>query len=944
MLRLACELPLVRMEVHVGAGFRGTSEGKVKGVRKPVNAPLEPVLGPSESSKVRRCAMKRKMLVFTLAAVATCLAVPNLVRAEDETSPGVARISLINGDVSTQRGDSGDWVATTVNAPIVSGDKVSTGANSRAEVQLDYANVLRMDQRTEAKIADLSRGRIQVQVASGQVNLTVFKGSDASVEIDTPNMAVHPLREGVYRILVNAPGDTSVTVRQGAAQVSTPQGSTTVESNRTIYVRGTDNPEYQIAKAVPKDGWDDWNRDRDNQILNAKSWQYTNRYYTGSDDLDRYGHWVYVPDYDWCWVPYVNAGWVPYADGRWVWEPYWGWTWVSYEPWGWAPYHYGRWFWSGNSWCWWPGFRGHRGYWGGFYPTWAPAYVSFLGFGYGSYNWGFGIGFGFGSIGWCPLGPYDRVSPWWGYHNRYNVINITNITNITNINNINNMSNIHSRAYGANRSGVYGSNLVGALNNANIRRAITTVPTQDFVNGRVSRSAAAIDPGMLKQAQVVQGTLPAVPTRQSLSPTNRQVRSGAIPTQAANNQRFFSTRSVPAGPMSFNERQAQLQQMVRQNNPQGATNASGQANPGVAAGRPGAAQTSGAAGQPFPSRGIKGQAAQAGAGNSRFSQPGFRGIQRGGTGQSSTATGMPMGEVGQRSVGPGQQIDASKVPPATPMPPGTKPVTVPQPRGRSTPGVYAPQPGSGSATTSPNWQRFGAPNQAGGALQNRTTTVPGRAAAPQSMNSASPSAARPNWQQPGTNATRERWPAAVNMPGSAGGSASPQTFQSRPSTPSATGNQGGWSHFSSQPRSASPQTSPRTWTPRSMAAEPNRGFSAPQSTGSSGGWSRFSPREQTAPANRGGSWSSPAPQSRREFNRTWQGQSYQQAAPRSYARQPLELRKPIVTERSYTPRSSGGWSAPSWGGGRGYSAPSGGGGRSYSGGGGHGGSSGHGRR
>jgi hypothetical protein len=47
----------------------------------------------------------------------------------------------------------------------------------------------------------------------------------------------------------------------------------------------------------------------------------------------------------------------------------------------------------------------------------------------------------------------------------------------------------------------------------------------------------------------------------------------------------------------------------------------------------------------------------------------------------------------------------------------------------------------------------------------------------------------------------------------------------------------------------------------------------------------------------------------------------------------LELRKPIVTERSYAPRSSGGWSARSWGGGR-----------SYSGGGGHGGSSGHGRR
>ncbi|HLQ75723.1 MAG TPA: hypothetical protein VK210_00110, partial [Terriglobia bacterium] len=45
--------------------------------------------------------------------------------AEKET--GVARISLIHGDVSTQRGDSGDWGNATLNSPIVSGDRVSTG-------------------------------------------------------------------------------------------------------------------------------------------------------------------------------------------------------------------------------------------------------------------------------------------------------------------------------------------------------------------------------------------------------------------------------------------------------------------------------------------------------------------------------------------------------------------------------------------------------------------------------------------------------------------------------------------------------------------------------------------------------------------------------------------------------------------------------------------------
>ena len=44
--------------------------------------------------------------------------------------PGVARISLIHGDVSMQRGDSGDTSAVTLNTPLVAGDKVFTGDRS----------------------------------------------------------------------------------------------------------------------------------------------------------------------------------------------------------------------------------------------------------------------------------------------------------------------------------------------------------------------------------------------------------------------------------------------------------------------------------------------------------------------------------------------------------------------------------------------------------------------------------------------------------------------------------------------------------------------------------------------------------------------------------------------------------------------------------------------
>src|SRR5579864_185415 len=267
----------------------------------------------------RRQAMKR---LWTLVAAAT-LAIGGAANAQSgvQLQPGVARASLTHGDVNMQRGDSGDWVAVTLNTPLVPGDRVSTGDRSRAEVQLDFANVLRLDQNSTAKIADLSRTHAQVQMGQGLANYDVMKGNELDAEIDTPNVSVHPLKEGRYRILVNSDSETQVIVRKGAADITTPQGSTRVESGNMITIDGTDNPQYQTASAPGKDDWDKFNNDRDNLIGDAESWRHTDHYYTGSQDLDAYGRWEEIPDYGSVWVPAAGPDWAPYRSGRWVWEP-----------------------------------------------------------------------------------------------------------------------------------------------------------------------------------------------------------------------------------------------------------------------------------------------------------------------------------------------------------------------------------------------------------------------------------------------------------------------------------------------------------------------------------------------------------------------------------------------------------------------------------------------
>jgi len=460
---------------------------------------------------------------------------------------GVARISLIHGDVSTQRGDSGEWSAAALNAPVLAGDRVSTGDRARTELQLDYANMFRLAEHSQANITQLTRSQIQIQLGRGMANYTVLRNSDADAEIDTPNVAIHTnRRESSFRILVTTDDHTEVLVRRGEVEVTTPQGSTRVGQGQFITVQGAgDQEQYRIAEAPARDDWDQWNTDRDNVIRSSVSRRHTNDYYVGTEDLDAHGTWTDVPDYGPVWRPTVAAGWAPYRDGQWVWEPGWGWTWVSYDPWGWAPYHYGRWMQYDGSWAWWPGPVYADPF---FRPVWAPAYVSFFGFGGG---FGFGFGGGFGSIGWFPIGPCDPFFPWWGgFGSRFNVVNITNITII---NNRGGWRPLH----GGNRF----SNL-RSVQDPHFRNALSTVRANEFGRGRIA--ARPVTNEMFRNAQLVRGNLPVVPNRQSLQVSGRPAAPSTIPNRQ--NQRFFSNSRTPArAPQSFEREQARLQNNIRQN-------------------------------------------------------------------------------------------------------------------------------------------------------------------------------------------------------------------------------------------------------------------------------------------------------------------------------------------------------------------------------------------
>ena len=95
--------------------------------------------------------------------------------APDQPGQAVARLSVMNGDVSVRRGDSGDWVAAVLNAPLMAGDSVSVAAGGSAELQLDYADFVRIGGDSEIRVSVLENGRNQIQVAKGLITYRVLR-------------------------------------------------------------------------------------------------------------------------------------------------------------------------------------------------------------------------------------------------------------------------------------------------------------------------------------------------------------------------------------------------------------------------------------------------------------------------------------------------------------------------------------------------------------------------------------------------------------------------------------------------------------------------------------------------------------------------------------------------------------------------------------------------
>ena len=390
---------------------------------------------------------------------------------------GVARVSVVNGDVVTRRGDSGDWVAAKVNMPVVEGDSLQVTGGSRAEVQLDHGNFVRLAGDTDIQFLELGSDRFRIRVSRGTAIYSELEESAADIDIETPLVAIRPMKAGRYKVTVG-PHSTIVEVRQGETEIAFEHSTSTLSKGDAMTVWKTvTGIKFEVGRAGSGDSFDKWAANRDKALRRAVSYRYVSRDIYGAAALDHHGSWRYVSNVGYCWFPQVTASWVPYRHGRWIWLDYYGWTWVGDEPWGWAPYHWGRWHnHAVHGWGWFPGHPRLR-------HVWRPALVAFFGveLGVRPRVWA-----GFGGIGWAPLGPGELYSPWYG-----------------------------GRYYGNNTIVIDNSvRVFNAYSNARDRRAVSYIDSRQFALGS-THTPRALRTGEIREAAAIRGPLPVVPDRAS---------------------------------------------------------------------------------------------------------------------------------------------------------------------------------------------------------------------------------------------------------------------------------------------------------------------------------------------------------------------------------------------------------------------------------------------
>lgn len=287
--------------------------------------------------------MKQRISFATVGLMLSLmLAVTGTASAQHLISSKAGFVNRADGIVHVLRHDSEDGKAgrASLGTQLRDGDRLSTDANSRAEILLNPGSYLRLDENSEIRAVNTSFSETRFELLKGSAIVEIGQtDKKAPIELVTPNGPLSFVKEGTLVRVDAKTAATWVAVRQGEVYLGprmtalAEQGSAKIKRGKLVRLTA-DAEKPEIAK-VDKDAMD-----------NFDAWSFTRAQTLVAANLSSLrqnsllsGGWYYNSFYGcYTFVPFGNSWLSAYGFGfyrRWA-DCYW------YNPFGYSPYYYGN--------------------------------------------------------------------------------------------------------------------------------------------------------------------------------------------------------------------------------------------------------------------------------------------------------------------------------------------------------------------------------------------------------------------------------------------------------------------------------------------------------------------------------------------------------------------------------------------------------------------------
>ncbi|HLH08132.1 MAG TPA: FecR family protein [Terriglobales bacterium] len=303
--------------------------------------------------------MTRLRVVFALAS-ATILSFAFPTSSMADSQVRMVRLSQVQGTVQIDRNMGNGFEKALPNMPITQGVRIQTGADGRAEVELESGTTVRLASDTRMAfpvlvLRDSGARASTAQLTLGTAYFNVRHKGKEEFRVAFAKEAFQVDRNVRFRVVADL-AKATVSVFNGELKVATTTQTAVLKKDETMTFDLLDQTQVAQAKGIatlPSDNWDA-ERAQFDKLYGGSP--YASTPYWNAPDLAYYGSYSFVPGYGMLWQPFgMFAGWNPYMNGAWVWDASLGYTYASMDPWGWIPYHYGAWTYvNGYGWGWAP--------------------------------------------------------------------------------------------------------------------------------------------------------------------------------------------------------------------------------------------------------------------------------------------------------------------------------------------------------------------------------------------------------------------------------------------------------------------------------------------------------------------------------------------------------------------------------------------------------------